>query len=314
MLIDRESGRWIHHGGVAPDGGPCRGDIFALVATLAGIDARRDFPRVIDLAAEIAGVSPSADPGELARRRAEYRARTEARERQAAEERAAAEERVPGLWAALARRHAVGERYLADRGLDPAELRERGDVVRYRADGAPCVLLHDFEGRPINIIARQIDRDPKVLSLSIEHTLGRRDVVGTHSTIGTLAGRVGDLDTTGGGPDVAVLVEGVADTIAAVLAFPGCVVLGANGAGRMVDVARGIAPRVASARGWLLVGVHGDEVGIAGATAALHAAVDAGLEIERSVDTIDIGEHKDLADAWRAGWRWQWPDRLGGVS
>jgi len=38
--------------------------------------------------------------------------------------------------------------------------------------------------------------------------------------------------------------------------------------------------------------------------------------LEESVDTIDIGAHHDLADAWSAGW--QWPERLdlgpGGAS
>jgi hypothetical protein len=33
--------------------------------------------------------------------------------------------------------------------------------------------------------------------------------------------------------------------------------------------------------------------------------------LDESIDTIDIGAHKDLADAWRAGWRWEWPERLG---
>lgn len=101
------------------------------VAAYAGLDARRDFPRVHELAAQIAGVTPDSDPTELARIRAEYRARTEARARRAAEERARGEAKVPALWAELERRHLRGERYLADRGLDPATLRRRGDVVRF---------------------------------------------------------------------------------------------------------------------------------------------------------------------------------------
>lgn len=306
FLVDRETGDWIHHSGADASGAACRGDIFGLVAAYAALDVRAEFPRVLELAAEIAGLSAATDATELAHRRAEYQQRLEANARQAVEERAAAEARVPRLWGALAERHlAKGEPYLMNRGLAPSAL---GGVVRYRVDGAPCVLLHDLEaGRPINIITRQIEREPKILSLDIRRTLGRFDVKGTHSTIGTLVGRVGDLDTTGGGPDVAILVEGVADSLAAVLAFPGCVVLGANGWHHMEAIAAAIAPRVVAARGWLLVGVHDDEQGIAGAGDALRAAIDARLVLDESVRPIDTSPHKDLADAWRAGWRWSWP-------
>jgi hypothetical protein len=313
FLVDRETGDCIHHSGPDASGAPCKSDIFGLTAALAGLDVRTEFPRVLELAAEIAGIAPDQGPVELARRRAEYRARVEASVRKAATERAAAEERVPELWQERERRHLRGERYLADRGLDPAGLRACGDVVRYRiADGAPSVLLHDLEtGAPINILTRQLDREPKVISLDIRRTLGRRDVRGSHSTVGTLGGRVGDLGTPGEGPDVAILVEGVADTLAAFLAFRGCVVLGANGWHQMETIAAVVAPRLVQARGWLLVGVHDDEQGKCGAVRAMQAAIAAGMVLDERIDTIDIGTHKDLADAWRAGWRWTWPDRLG---
>lgn len=218
---------------------------------------------------------------------------------------------MPQLWQQLERRHLRGERYLADRGLDPATLRARGDVVRYRiADGAPSVLLHDLEtGAPINILTRQLDQKPKVISICT----GRRNV---RSTVGTLGGRIRDFDTSGKGPDIAVLVEGISDTLAAFLAFPGYVVLGASNWRQMEAIAAAVAPRVVQARGWLLIGVHDDEEGKRGAVRALQAAIAAGLVLEKSVDTIDIGAHYDLADAWSAGW--QWPERLnlgpGGAS
>jgi hypothetical protein len=313
FLVDRETGDCIHHSGPDASGAPCKSDIFGLTAALAGINVRTEFPRVLELAAEIAGIAPDHDPAELARARAEYRTRVEASARQAAVERAAAEERVPELWLERERRHLRGERYLADRGLDPAALRACGDVVRYRiADGAPSVQLHDLEtGAPINILTRQLDREPKVISLDIRRTLGCHDVRGSHSTVGTLGGRIGDLDTAGEGADVAILVEGVADTLAALLAFPGCVVLGASGWHHMEAIAAAVTPRVVQARGWLLVGVHDDEQGKCGAVRAMHAAIAAGLVLDESIDTIDIGAHKDLADAWRVGWRWEWPERLG---
>jgi hypothetical protein len=75
----------------------------------------------------------------------------------------------------------------------------------------------------------------------------------------------------------------------------------------MPPVAAAIAPRLVAARGWLLVTVDDDEQGVAGAGDAMRAAVDAGLELGRSVRAIELGAHHDLADAWAAGWRWTWP-------
>ena len=309
FLVDRESGDWFHHGGAGPDGRPCRGDIFGLIAALAGLDVRLDFPRVLELGASIAGITADTDPAERARIRAEHQARREERARRAAEQRAAAETRVPALWAGLARRHHRGERYLDNRGLDPAALRARGDLVRYYPDGAPAVLLHSLEdGRPINIARRQIDREPKVCTLSVARVLGLDDgeVDGTFSTTGSLVGRVSDIDPDG--VDVAVLVEGVTDSIAAALTFDTCAIVGANGWRQMPRVAAAMAPRLAAARGWLLVAVDDDDQGVTGAGDAMRAAVEAGLVLRKSVRAIEIGAHRDLAAAWAAGWRWTWPD------
>jgi hypothetical protein len=119
-------------------------------------------------------------------------------------------------------------------------------------------------------------------------------------------GRVTDIDPDG--VDVAVLVEGVTDSIAAALAFDTCAIVGANGWCQMPRVAAAVAPRLVAARGWLLVAVDKDEQGIAGAGDAIGTAMDAGLELGKSVRAVELGVHKDLADAWRAGWRWTWPD------
>ncbi len=318
FVIDRESGEWIHHSGARADGTACRGDVLDLVAAYAGIDIRRDFPRVLEIAASIAGITTDTDPAELERICAARQAERAARERRAAEERARGEAMIPALWDTLGQRHRRGEAYLTSRGLDPAELRQLGDIVRYYHDGSPAVRLHSFEtGAPINIVRRRLAGDPKILALDLAELLGTEDIVGTCSTIGTLVGRVQDLDIAGEGPDVAILPEGVADSLAALLAFPGCVVVGANGWHMMPRVAAAIAPRVAQAHGWLLVGAHADQQGIRGAGEAMHVAEDAGLTLRSTVRGIDIGEHKDLADAWRAGWRWTWPNpacRHGGAA
>jgi hypothetical protein len=307
--VDRDTGRWIHHSG--PGGAAvCKGDALDLVAAFEGLDARTQFRDVLARAAQIAGVAADSDPAELARIRAKHQAAREARDRSAAQERARGEAMVPALWDALDRRHVRGERYLDGRGLDPAALRACSDVVRFYRDGAPAVLLHDLDtGTPINIIRRQIEREPKILSLDLGDVLGADDVVGTFSTLGTLAGRVTDIDAAG--VDVAVLVEGLTDSLAALFAFPTCTVVGANGWRMMPRVATAIAPRLVAARGWLLVAVDDDEQGIAGAGDAMRAAIDAGLVLDESVRAIELGAHHDLADAWRAGWRWTWPDMAG---
>jgi hypothetical protein len=179
--VDRDTGRWIHHSG--PGGAAvCKGDAIDLVAAFEGLDARRDFQRVLKVAARIAGVEPDIDTAELARIQARHRATCEARDRRAAAERARGEAMVPVLWNALDRRHLPGERYLTGRGLDLAELRQLGDVVRFYRDGSPAVLIHDLEtGAPINIIRRQIDREPKILSLGLGDVLGTDGVVGSCS-------------------------------------------------------------------------------------------------------------------------------------
>src|SRR5215471_19923871 len=101
---------------------------------------------------------------------------------------------VPELWQVLDRRHLRGERYLADRGLSPAALRRCGDVVRFYPDGAPVVRVWNLDsGAPINIVRRQIDRDPKVLALDLAGVLGAEDVVGTFSTSGTLVSRITEI-------------------------------------------------------------------------------------------------------------------------
>lgn len=307
--VDRDTGRWIHHSG--PDGAAvCKGDALDLVAAFERLDTRTQFQEVLARAAQIAGVAPNIDPAELARIRAEHQAAREARDRRAAAERARGEAMVPVLWEALDRRHLRGERYLADRGLTPAALRQAGDVVRFYPEGSPAVRLYSLDSsEPINIIRRQIDREPKILSLDLGEVIGADDVVGTLSTLGTLVGRVTDIDPDG--VDVAVLLEGMTDSLAALLAFPTCAIVGANGWRMMPRVAAAIAPRLVAAGGWLLVAVDDDEQGIAGAGDAMRAAVDAGLVLDESVRAIELGAHHDLADAWRAGWRWTWPDLTG---
>lgn len=123
---------------------------------------------------------------------------------------------------------------------------------------------------------------------------------------------VTDIDPDG--VDVAVLVEGMTDSLAALLAFPTCAIVGANVWYMMPRIAATIAPRLVDVRGWLLVAVDDDEQGIAGAGDAMRVAVDAGLVLRKSVRAIELCAHHDLADACRAGWQWTWPELPEGAA
>jgi hypothetical protein len=293
VAINVATGMWADHAH------GCRGDLFALVAGYAGVDAARDFRRVLELAASIAGLSSAEVDPEMARRIEERNRVEAARRARDHAERQAAIATMPGRWAQLERRSLIGERYLAGRGLAPAELRQRGDVVRFRADGAPAVALRDLAtGEIVGIQYRQLAGEPKLIAERGSQVAGS-----------ALLGKVGDVAPDG--VDVAILVEGLADTLAAVLAFPGCAVLGAPGWTQLEAVAAAVAPHVLAARGALLITVDDDDQGVEGASAAARAAQAAGLNLAStgaagSVSFVELGTFHDLADAYAAGWRWTW--------
>lgn len=301
FALNRDTGRWTHHTGPVGKDNPCRGNLLDLVAAFEQLDRKRDFRTLVERAATIAGIGESTDRAELDAIRERHARERKQRTREAAARRAEATAKVPGRWTSLARRSSPGEAYLKGRGLDPAEL-VAVDAVRFIED-EPAVRLHAYDSAIVNIVRRY--RVPRKTPSG-----DTRKMVGLTActTDGTLVGKVADLDVAGEGPDVAVLTEGVADTLAGVLAFSGCVVVGANGAARMPDVAAAIAPRLVEARGWLLVVPHVDGgTGEDWAAKAVIEAERAGLELDRSIHLVDVRPAKDLADAWRDGWRWRWP-------
>jgi hypothetical protein len=202
---------------------------------------------------------------------------------------------MPAVWEALDRRSLVGERYLLGRGINPADLRATGDVVRYSDRGEIAVPMRDLA-------------TGAVAGVQYRAAFGKgfRSEPYSKADGSALAGCVTDIDPEG--VDVAVIVEGLADTLAARLAFGGCAVFGAPGKSHMATIAAAVVPRLVAARGWLLIVPDVD--GGAGefeATRAARVAIEAGLVLDRDLHLVDVRPEHDLADAWRGGWRWRWP-------
>lgn len=275
------------------------GDGLDWIAAEAGLDIKRDFAKVLERAAGISG-EPSPDEQ---RAREARRLRDEDAARHEDARRARARSAVASRWTSLPKRSVDGERYLRTRGLDPLELVLRG-TVRF-LDDDPTVSIRDLEtGHVISMATRH--RDDRY---------GRRMTTSVGcSTRGTMIGDVAELAGPDG-PDVAILVEGIVDGLTAVLVWPGCVVLAASGAGELPKIARAVAPALAANNGWLvLVPQAAGDVGERRMADALLEAEQGGLRLGpvrrtpgmvrgTSIHLVDIAPHKDLNDAWRAGWR-----------
>lgn len=270
---------------------PCdySGDLIALVMELE----RKTFVEALPIAARLAGVTegvlPSADALRERKRIAEQHAatavQTEARRRTAAI--ASATKR----WESLQRWNTRGAAYLAGRGLELFAHSRSGWVVRYDWNADPSLKLHTSDGQIVNVVTRRMGNDePKVR--------GMKDC----PTAGTLCHAIAHIDA--GNPNV-VVVEGFADSLTAVAAFPDDHrVLGAHGANNLERITKAAAARVRACGGRLLLVPHNDGAGEKATTAAIEAAQAVGLRWRENLFLVDLGGHKDLNDAYRAGWRY----------
>jgi phage/plasmid primase-like uncharacterized protein len=314
VSIHAETGLWKCHHCSA------HGGIFDLVAGYAGIDPKKDFQRALGLAATIAGVPHGVPDEEYAKLLEEHRERRAAASAAEESRRARIRARMPSIWKFLDRRHVTGERYLRDRGIDPDVLRAR-DAVRFSKLGDPAVRLHDLAtGEITGIQYRMLRGDIKLMSQP-----------GSQSSGACLLGRLAHLEKT----RIAVLVEGLADTLVARMLWPDAAVFGAPGAEQLEAIATAVAPVVAKKRGVLLIVPDNDPVaadgtegvGIKNTARAVIAATSAGLELsdcvrqddEAKMQIVDLGfnladqRHHDLADAWKCSrWRWRWPEEGDG--
>lgn len=271
---------------------PCdiKGDLLTFVAEAERLDVTRDFPAVLAKAASIAGVE---DDGTIDHARADaMRAAAELAHKRAEEERKAtalaAVPKATAHWQGLHDRCVRGEEYLASRGL-----RSLVGSASVRFDdehgGSPAIRLFDVDGSIRNVVRRRLPE------------LGEPKTPGLYGcpTAGTLVHSLGKIQPGG----TVVVTEGVVDSLTALVAWPGWVVLGAHGAGNMGKVTHGAALKAAMCGARLAVVPHDDRAGYKAASAAADAALSAGLSIVRGTFSFIKHGAKDLNDAWCAGWR-----------
>lgn len=281
VVVNLVTGRWIDHAH------GCSGDMFDIVASLAGLDARRDFVRVKELAAELAGLDASTPTGDLTQRRADTARRRAEQERVnkelQRERREEAISRATPTWLGLARRSDVGEQYLASRGvLDVLE------HVRFTPSGEVALALHGADGRIVNVVRRRRPgSEPKVLGMKGAPTAG--------TFIDAVSGIVHGRDV--------VLCEGMFDALTAHIAWPDAVILGAHGAGNLPRIAAAAIPRVKLAGSRLVLVPHADAAGHKAMEIAGRRALAAGLVLDVRLLLVEGHGAKDLNEAWVSGWR-----------
>ena len=301
VAISSRDGQWIHHGRERGIGGTCSGDVFDLVAAFEGVDPKRDFPKVLERAAKIAGVDARIMTDiERATRRVLRERRAADRDRQDAIEDAKmlveskikasmAWSRLRGLTRQGPRPWTpAGDAYIRSRGLDPRRLIEE-DYMRCSAVGDLCVGLYSYQGDLVNVARRVIAPAEGEARMLVESDC---------PIVGSMVGRVQEITSAD-----TIVTEGIVDTLTAVQLWPKGLALGAHCAGQLPALVAAAAVRVKACGGRLLIVPDGDDVGQRAAARAVDVAVDAGLVADQTLIIVDLGEHGDLNAAHVAGWR-----------
>lgn len=293
------------------------GDLLHLVAAAEGLDIRRDFGAVLEVAAGIAGVvdedsfggGPVPPP----------RPRRPARDPDAEAQRiSVARLRARWLWMRLGhdpRGVAAGRDYLARRGLPPDELARLGEPISYTPSSILAAEVSDrvdlkktrgmFWPPAVCLPVRSVTDDAfvDVRTRRIEPRPGEPKILGMPGGItsieGELVGCYGRPASLGLG-DVYV-VEGWADYLAARLAWPSEDVLGAVDAGQLRSVAAHAALHCADMSSRLVLFAHDDgddKAGPCGVDKATVTAIRCGVPAQHVVvvECRTILGCKDLAE------------------
>ena len=246
------------------------GDLLKLVATGEGLDVRADFPRVLSIAAKIAGVEESDDfgggrpqpkprpplPPELPF--AERLARARRRARFVWSRLQSDAERTPGL-------RGCANMYLEQRGLDAANVRRReelrdtplrctpdewqrsDDLQRmarlFATPGLAVPVRAVADGSLVDVRIRRVEPregQPKIVGMLGNVTVEPEGNGKLRQLVGCY-GRPHAIDA-----DLAVVVEGLMDYLTALALWPDAAVLGAVDAGSLSLVAEVVACALAS--------------------------------------------------------------------
>lgn len=319
VCVHRITGRWFDHAR------GCKGDIFDMVARLAGLDCGSDFPSVLDLAAQIAGVDvlataststrpPDPDPfinngvGKASSGAPPVRAPASATSSDFAM--AEASRLAIAVWTRLHESSEAGAAYLTRRGLAALAgsthvryaplavepLTTWGKRVgRLLSRAAICVPVHAVDsGSIINVVARRLDvrssNEPKVVSLPAMKKVVEGRLLGT---FGSWAGYVDH-------PRDVVIVEGVFDYLSALHLWHDKLVLGADGAQLLPKIGQLVGPQLADSKHRVFLVPHDDPSGLDGNKKLCRSLLAAGVSREQ-VCVVDLTRHKDLNDAHVAG-------------
>lgn len=245
------------------------GDLLSLLAVSEGLDVRADFPKVIALAAQIAGVEDDGDEWGANQRPAPKPRAPLPPLPPLVERVALAKRRAAWVWSRLVRREelrfSASDGYLAQRGLDAARVRQREDL---RETPMRCTLeevaraadlkslAYNFAVPGLAVPVRGVDADgsmvdvrvrrfeprtgqPKIMTMTGAVTVGPAEAGRPRSLVGCF-GRPASVDC-----DLVVIVEGLMDYLTALQFWPGAQVLGAVDAGQLALVTAHAAQQLA---------------------------------------------------------------------
>lgn len=299
--ISRE-GRWHCH---AHDQG---GDLLRLIALGHKLDLQHDFPAVLKIAADIAGVSEVQDFGA-----GDSGSRTSVLPRAPlppapplSERVALAKRRAAWVWDRLVRREELprssADLYLAhERKLDPVGLRQLEDLREtplrvtpqeaarsedmqrlarlFAVPGLALPVRHVEDGRLVDVRIRRFEPregQPKIVGMLGGVTTGPPDRGGVRQLVGCY----GHPECLDPGPSkLVVLVEGALDYLTALNVWPDAQVLGAVDAGSMALVARHAATGLASYPGARILIVEQNDGAGAAADRSVNEDVNAATKI-----------------------------------
>lgn len=296
------------------------GDLLKLIALGEKLDLRSDFPKVLEIAASIAGVEDDESFG--ASPRAEPKPRAPLPSLPSLPERVAtAKKRAAWAWNRLCEwnevghttpwgqpgRHSVADHYLDQRGLNPRLVREReelrgtplrctmeemarSDDLRslaflFATPGVALPVRHVDTGDLVDIRIRRFEPrpdQPKIIGMLGGVTTGPAEGGRPRQLIGCY-GRPHELDDQ----KLTVIVEGALDYLTALQVWPDAWVLGAVDAGSMGLVAGHAARRMAEygPDGRILIVEQNDPAGVRRDGSARLGAADASINEDPNAAT-----------------------------